>query len=93
MVQISFSIREAPCLASFTFSWRPVGAIEIWYVLISDISEPVQLLLLLEMSQRNAMNRCVTPALIEETACTVQVFKVFCVDVASPKVEISNLKI
>lgn len=62
-------------------------------VVVGNIVEEMDLLLLEHESSGNGVNRSITPALIEETACMVQGRKVVDVGIGAEPVEIAYLEI
>lgn len=55
-------------------------------VLISNIAEPMDLLISRKKTQRNAVHRCVTPAFVEEIARLIEIVEVVSVCLRAPEI-------
>lgn len=62
-------------------------------MLVSNVAEPVYFALILEQAQRDAMNGCITPALVEETARAIEVVEVVAKCLAAPEGQVTNFEI
>jgi hypothetical protein len=60
---------------------------------IPDVIEEVNLLLLREQCGSDAMDRGISPTLVIESTLLIKVFEKFGICLASPKVEIRDLKV
>lgn len=72
---------------------EPVAG-QLWSLAYMSLRHlPVDLGLVLEETQGNAVHRSISPSLVEETSGTVQVVEIILVSLAAPKVDVCNLKV
>ena len=62
-------------------------------MLVANVTEPMDLALILKQTKCDTMNGCVTPALIEEAASTVEMVEVVAVFLAAPETQVADLKV
>lgn len=72
------------------FASRAMGE---WNMIVRNIVEEMNLLLLEHQSRGDGMDRCIAPALVEETACMVQRGEIVDVSIGSKPVQVANLKV
>lgn len=60
---------------------------------VSDVFEPMHFARVFEETDGDGVNRSVSPALVEETSGTVEVFEVSFVDGRSPQVQVGDFEV
>lgn len=62
-------------------------------VLVSNIAEPMNLLISRKEAQRNTVHGCVTPSFVEEIARLIEIVKVVPICLRAPKVQVADFEI
>jgi len=83
-------VELARCTAA---AFRGVGTVIEGYVVVADVSEPVNFARVFEQTQRNAMYRGVAPAFVEEASSSVEMREVVFIRLAAPEGHVGDFKV